>query len=447
MLRNHALIRGAFILTLSGAATRFIGFFYRMFLGRAFGGESVGLYQLAFPVYALCFSVCAAGVETAISRSTAAGLAARDPLRVRAAFQSGLSLSVLLSFAALFFVQGNAGFLAGQLLGDPRCAPLLCVLILALPFACVHACICGHCLGRKSTRLPALSQLLEQAGRVGSVVLLFHILDSRGIRPGIALAAGGIVAAEASAAFYCLVRMRGKGSGSRGILSFTAYKKGLGEILSTAVPLTGNRVLLNILQSVEAVSIPLKLQAAGLTAGGALTVYGALTGMALPCILFPSALTSSVSAMLLPAAAQIQASGDRRAMQEIVRNVFFSCFSLGLFFGLLMAAGGNMLGQLLFHSRMAGRLIATLAWMCPFLYTNSCLLSILNGLGKTHLTFLFNAAGLLLRIGSVFLLVPAFGIRGYLWGLLAGQGAVFALCFFTLYPKLPFFRPSSRYSP
>ena len=158
-------------------------------------------------------------------------------------------------------------------------------------------------------------------------------------------------------------------------------------------------------------------------------------------------LTTSVALHCLARCGCINAAISTRAMQEIVRNVFFSCFSLGLFFGLLMAAGGNMLGQLLFHSRMAGRFIATLAWMCPFLYTNSCLLSILNGLGKTHLTFLFNAAGLLLRIGSVFLLVPAFGIRGYLWGLLAGQGAVFALCFFTLYPKLPFFRPSSRYSP
>ena len=77
--------------------------------------------------------------------------------------------------------------------------------------------------------------------------------------------------------------------------------------------------------------------------------------------------------------------------------------------------------------------------MCPFLYTNSCLLGILNGLGKTNMSFAINVTGLLLRIGSVFLLIPVFGIQGYLWGLLASQMAVFALClaylrffFFTL---------------
>ena len=72
MIQKNTIIKGAFILTLAGFATRFMGFFYRIFLSRTFGEESVGLYQLAFPVYALCFSICAAGIETAIARSTAA---------------------------------------------------------------------------------------------------------------------------------------------------------------------------------------------------------------------------------------------------------------------------------------------------------------------------------------------------------------------------------------
>ena len=55
MDQKHAIIKGAFILTLTGFATRFIGFFYRIFLSQSFGEESVGLYQLIFPVYALCF--------------------------------------------------------------------------------------------------------------------------------------------------------------------------------------------------------------------------------------------------------------------------------------------------------------------------------------------------------------------------------------------------------
>lgn len=66
MSRKQTIIRGTFILTATGFLCRFMGFFYRMFLSHTFGEEGVGLYQLIFPVYSLCFSLTAAGLETAI---------------------------------------------------------------------------------------------------------------------------------------------------------------------------------------------------------------------------------------------------------------------------------------------------------------------------------------------------------------------------------------------
>ena len=79
-----------------------------------------------------------------------------------------------------------------------------------------------------------------------------------------------------------------------------------------------------------------------------------------------------------------------------------------------------------------GSFILTLSWICPFLYVNNTLVSILNGLGKTVRTFLINASSLALRIGGVFFLIPVFGIKGYLWGLLASQIWVFGICLLCL---------------
>ncbi len=62
---KRTILKGTLILTLTGFATRFMGFFYRIFLSHTFGEEGVGLYQLIFPVYALCFSLTSAGIETA----------------------------------------------------------------------------------------------------------------------------------------------------------------------------------------------------------------------------------------------------------------------------------------------------------------------------------------------------------------------------------------------
>ena len=94
---------------------------------------------------------------------------------------------------------------------------------------------------------------------------------------------------------------------------------------------------------------------------------------------------------------------------------------------------GRFIGSTLFHSTLAGSLILTLAWICPFLYTNSTLVSILNGLGYTASSFFVNTVGLLLRIASVFFLIPLAGIRGYLWGLLGSQLTITLLCLRELF--------------
>ena len=65
------------------------------------------------------------------------------------------------------------------------------------------------------------------------------------------------------------------------------------EILTFSLPLSTNRVCLSLLQSAESICIPLRLQAFGLARSAALSSYGTLTGMALPLVLFPSAVTNA----------------------------------------------------------------------------------------------------------------------------------------------------------
>ena len=102
----------------------------------------------------------------------------------------------------------------------------------------------------------------------------------------------------------------------------------LSRLFRHAFPLTASRVLLNILQSIEAVSIPVFLQYSGMSSSLSLQVYGVLTGMALPCILFPSAITNAVSSMLLPTVAEIQEMKEKRRLQAIISKIACSCIFL-----------------------------------------------------------------------------------------------------------------------
>ena len=66
MVKN-VFLRGAAALTVAGIAVKILGGVNRILLSRILGGEGIGLYQIAYPVYMLGLSIAGAGVPIALS--------------------------------------------------------------------------------------------------------------------------------------------------------------------------------------------------------------------------------------------------------------------------------------------------------------------------------------------------------------------------------------------
>ena len=128
MSRKQAIIKGTFILTFTGFATRFMGFFYRIFLSHTFGEEGVGLYQLIFPVYALCFSLTSAGIELALSRCVATRTTKGDQREAKELLYTALTLTVTISVLVILLLQKYSVFISEHFLQEPRCSELLIIL-------------------------------------------------------------------------------------------------------------------------------------------------------------------------------------------------------------------------------------------------------------------------------------------------------------------------------
>ena len=308
MSKKQSIILGTVILTLTGFLSRFIGFFYRIFLSRVFGEEGIGLYQLIFPVYALCISFSISGIETALSRTVARKQALGKLDEAKEVLLSGLTVAFFLSFFCTFFIQKNAFFIADRLLHDSRCKNMLIILSYAFPFCAIHSCICGYYYGLKETKIPAISQLIEQSTRILSVYIFFFFLIRKGHTVSISIAVSGLVIGELFSTAYAAQIFNYFPCTLTTITNLCKnFPRHLRELLSLSIPLTTNRVLINLLQSIEAISIPMQLRRFQYSASESLRIYGVLNGMALPCILFPTAVTSSLSIMLMPTVAEIQA--------------------------------------------------------------------------------------------------------------------------------------------
>lgn len=429
MSQKHPLLKGTFILTTAGILTRIMGFFYRIFLSRNFSAEEVGLYQLIFPVYTLAFSITSAGIETALARQVAANVSRKQDLKNAVLLKSALFFSVTLSAFVLFILQKYSSSVASHFLGDSRCSSLLMFAGYALPFAAIHSCVCGYFLGNGNARIPAGSQLFEQSARIFSVFLFFLLGIHRTIFPPVTIAVFGLICGEIAASFLSVHALH---SALRAPTSSREFLSSLLELLRDSVPLTASRVLLNLFQSTEAVSIPLALQKYGMSQAGALSTYGILTGMALPCILFPSALTNSISTMLLPTVAGMSGSKEKEKLSSLLGKILFFCLFLGFACLLFFFIAGNFIGRRIFDTPEAGNYILTLAFICPFIYTNTALTSTLNGLSLSVKTFFINLLSLSIRIASIVLFIPQFGIIGYLRGLLVSQLFTFIISLFLL---------------
>lgn len=422
---KNPLITGTLFLTAAGVLSRIIGFFYRIFLSRTIGAQGLGVYQLVFPIMALCFSLTSAGIQTAISRFVAEESAKDNDKGARLYLSIGLLCSCTLSIIVSFVISENSNWIATQILGEAQCSDLLVAMTYCLIPASVHACINGYYYGKQKALIPSVSQLVEQTARVLGVYIIYCIATSEGRSLGSLDAIWGIVIGEF---FGMLVSLTAVGiKRSAGKMEVVAK-----QLILMAIPLTANRVLINLCSSVENLLIPRQLRLFGYSPENALSIYGILTGMAISIILFPTVLTNSISVLLLPVISEAKARKNETAIHSAVSKAIRYGLILGFAFTFAFLLTGNYIGNRIFCNALAGTYIRILSWICPFMYLSTLLNSILHGLGYPKTTLRINLAGCAIRILIVWFFVPVIGIRAYLAGMLISQIFMAIACILSL---------------
>lgn len=418
---KNALLKGTILLTVTGLITRILGFYYRICLADALGAEYLGIYQLVFPVYGICYTLYASGIQTAVSKLIAEekgkGNVSLTSCLMRRAMLLAFGIAAVLSVLVYF----TATPCAKYFLMEARAADSLRILSFVFPFCAITACINGYYIGCKKTAVPAFTQLLEQVVRIG-FVLYFVTLPAFSDEKSRCLAAviGLVIGEVASNLFNCITYRFSQTRLLRHASSCTT--DGLTKrLLSLSVPLSLNRLIINILHSIEAVFIPGMLRLSGLSNSEALSLYGILNGMALPFILFPSAIPGALSTLLLPAVSENLEEENRPRLQQCVGNAVKYSMIIGLFSTAVFFYFGRDIGTAVYGDLRAGDYIRILSPLCPLLYLSTTLGSVLNGIGKPLLSFFTSVSGLLVRLAILVIFVPKTGIYGVLIALLVSQ--------------------------
>lgn len=434
--KKYAFLTSTLLLTCTGFACRVLGFFYRIFLSRTIGAEGLGIYNMIHPVFGICFAMCAGSIQTALSQYIAS-----HAEKGRTVFRIGLSISITMSFILAYLICRHADFLAVYILMEPRCAPYLPLMGLSVPFAALHACINGYYYGMQKAKVPAFSQVVEQVIRMTLVFFIASAwLEKGGVITVHLAVIGHLIGEIASAAytFLCMCFFPPQKRNHTETDSSSKIRNCAVPLMLLALPLMSNRLVLNVLASAEAIWIPNRLQAYGLSSSDAFSIYGVLTGMALPFILFPSTIFNSMAVLLLPTVAQAQSDGNNSRISSTVSMSIRYSLYIGILCIGIFTLFGIPLGTSVFNDKNSGTFITILAWLCPFLYLATTMGSILNGLGKTAVTFFQNTVSLLIRLAFVIFGIPHFGILAYLCGILVGELSLALMHLLYLRRLIPF---------
>ena len=425
------LIKGTLILTIAGIISRLIGFAYRIYLADILGSKLLGIYQLIFPVYGICFTIYGAGIQTAISQLIASSDGSKSSKYNKKSSSykillTGCILSLSVAIVLSLIVYAFSDIIAIKILLEKECASYIRILASLFPFCSISACICGYYYGIQNAKIPATAQIIEQISRVTFVVAIcFAVSLNKKTSPELncVIATFGMTAGEFAGCLFNILAFSKHRHKQMKKNTSTIYSKAsvIGAILSLSIMLTSTKLIISILHSVESIFIPAALRKYGLSSSDALSIYGILSGMAVPFILFPSAVTNSFAVMLLPSIAKAQADEDFDKIKTSVTLTAKYSLIIGWLFTCIFLIYGNRMGIAFFNNNTAGAYITVLSWLCPFLYLSTTFTSIINGLGHTQFTFIMTVISLAVKIYFLVALVPIYGITAYLIGTLISQ--------------------------
>ena len=317
-------LKGALILTVAGLMVKVIGSVNRILLSRLLGGEGIGLYQMAYPIYLLMLSVCSAGVPVAVSIIVAEKVAKNDYAQAHRIFKVTLGLMAVFGLFFALTLYGLAGFLVSTgWIRDGRAYYALVVLTPAVFFSSILASFRGYFQGYQMMTPPAVSQILEQLVRVLVMIGLAYLLLPRGLEYAAAGAAfgavpGGLTGLLVLTWFYRKARKEWKRKIEEQTETVAESVESIARrLVLLAIPVSCANLLIPVTSSIDMLLVPNGLGRAGFGVEAATTLFGYLTGMAQPLLMMATIPTLSLAASLVPAVSE---ACTLRLSDEILRK-------------------------------------------------------------------------------------------------------------------------------
>lgn len=431
---KETFLQGAFLLAAAALVSRLLGALYRIPLYPILRKEGMGLFQMAYPIYSLLLTLSTVGVNIAISKLVAEHEAQGDHAGTQRVFSTSLWLLGISGFILSVSLFAASHVVAERVAKDPRSFLSIAAISPAIFFVSLMSAYRGYFQGHQHMAPTALSQIIEQFVRVATMFLLALGLLGRGIEYAAAGATFGAVTGSIAGLSYLLWvfsrqdRQRAgaaappagapAGAGDRGTVSTWSVIR---RIIEIAIPISLTTGILGLIQMVDLVLVPTRLQAMGVGYEAATALYGQLSGGAVPLMNMPTVVTAALQVSLVPAITQALATHD------LARARSRTATALRLSFVLMVPAAVGLyvlnreIPAFLFSDPGVAGPLAALSSAVLFLSLQQTTSGALQGMGHLGVPVRNLLLGAIAKVVVTYVLtaMPQFGINGAAYGTVA----------------------------
>lgn len=448
-MSKKKLLKGVFVLAFAGLLAKFLGVFFKIPLQGLIGDEGMGLFGLPYPLYIVMLSISITGFPAAISKLISERLAYKD---VEGANKIFLVSFIMLTCIGLFstgFLYFGAGHII-KLLSWPQESYFSIVgLSLAPLFVSIMSAFRGYFQGMQLMLPTAVSQIVEQIGRVViGVGLAYYTIDK-----GIGYAAGAASFGASAGAIlgflvllisYIIFRKRpGNGhviiNSKENVIQNSSYYI-VRQIIWFAVPISIGGILSSVMTLVDAIIVPSRLLQGGYTVEGLTSLYGQLTGKAVTLMNVPLTFSAAMATSLIPAIAESYSKKNIGELEEktgtAIKTTIIIAFPAAI--GLFILAP-QIIYLLWGRGQLGASILRVLALNVVFISLAQISSSILQGINKIFIPLRNLFFGVIVKIIiSYYLLLSSLNILGAVIGSIAGYFLVMVLNFIEVRRNIKF---------
>ena len=408
MKRKLPIFYSALLLTGVNLLLRLVSTSFQVYLSGQIGASGIGLLQLVLSVGALAMTASIAGIRTATMYLTAEELGKGRPKNIAWILSGCFIYSIACSGGIAILLYSFAPQLAQHWIGDIRTVEAIRLYAGFLPVYCLCGVMTGYFTAANRIGTLAAIEVAEQFLSM-AITMSFLVIWSNGdpVRACRSVIAGSGIGVCMT--LSCLILFRLKEQAGRGPRIPVAKR-----ILESAAPLALADNLKAGISATENLMVPKRLS---LYVGVAdpLAAFGVVCGMVFPILMFPAAILYGLAELLIPELARCNASGSEQRIHYLIKRSLRVAFLYGCIFGGLEYLLAKPLCLALYNNPEAGHYLQLYAVMIPMLYCDLITDAMTKGLGQQKICVRYNILTSLLDVIFLFLLLPKYGMNGYLF--------------------------------